>query len=191
MENQKLLMDQEAAVGSYAGDSGVVGFIITNAINSRASDIHMQLDRDNFIVRFRIDGFLYPFQTYESNAAQEIISRVKVLAKMDSAEHRLPQDGHFELKHNHQTINVRVSIIPTIYGEAVVMRLHTQEGMLLDINHIGFDPTQLVLVKNLINSNSGMLLVSGPTGSGKTTLMYSVLNGLNTPNRNLMTIEDP
>ncbi len=165
--------------------------IIYDGISRRSSDIHFQIERNQFLIRFRIDGQLYEYKNFPEEAAEEIVSRMKVLGGMDIAKHHVPQDGHFEFSYNGNTFNIRVSSIPTIYGESVVLRLHTRPETLLPLDKIGFEQDQLRLLKNMITSSSGIILVTGPTSSGKTTLLYSILNFLNNPTRSILTIEDP
>lgn len=169
----------------------IIDQIIANAIQSRASDIHFEPEREGFNIRLRIDGLLYPIQTLEKYAQEELISRIKVISQIDITEHRFPQDGHFEFPHIGRIYNIRVSTIPSTYGETVVFRIHNREDILIALDQLGLEPDQLELLKKLIHSPSGMLLITGPTGSGKTNLLYSVLNDLNKPDKNIIALEDP
>jgi type II secretory ATPase GspE/PulE/Tfp pilus assembly ATPase PilB-like protein len=165
--------------------------IIMVAIESRTSDIHFEPQRDALVIRFRVDGILRVGQTYQKDYQNNILSKVKVLANMNIAEHRLPQDGHFEYTHGDKIYNIRVSSYPTLYGEAIVMRLLNRDDVLIKLENLGFLPDQLGMMQQLISNTSGMVLTTGPTGSGKTNLLYSILNTLNKPEINIITIEDP
>lgn len=171
--------------------SSVLDFILRKAIEFKASDVHLEPERGVFHVRLRIDGLLYPVQGLDSFPETEIISRIKVLAEMDLFEHRLPQDGHFEFTVEGKVYNIRVSTSPTVYGQAVVLRIFNREGLVLALSNMGFEPEQLEQVRTMIASPYGMALITGQIGSGKTTLLYSLLNELNTPQRNIITLEDP
>jgi type II secretory ATPase GspE/PulE/Tfp pilus assembly ATPase PilB-like protein len=143
------------------------------------------------IIRFRVDGILRVGQTYQKTYQDNIISKVKVLANMNIAERRLPQDGHFEYTHGEKIYNIRVSSYPTLYGEALVMRLLNRDDVLIKLENLGFLPDQLTMMYQLVSKTSGMVLSTGPTGSGKTNLLYSILNTLNKPEINIITLEDP
>ena len=172
-------------------DTGVLGFILLNAVKNRVSDIHIDPKPDSITVRFRIDGLLYLFQNFQRNSQEDLVSRIKVMAKLDVAERRLPQDGHFTFVHDDKNYNFRVSTVPTSYGEAAVLRILNREETFKELEDIGLDRDQLLSVQKMISSPSGMILTTGPTGSGKTTLLYSILHKLNQPTKNLTTIEDP
>jgi type II secretory ATPase GspE/PulE/Tfp pilus assembly ATPase PilB-like protein len=168
-----------------------VNKILQAAIQMRTSDIHFEPQRDTLIVRFRVDGILRAHQTFEKAAQDALISKIKVLSSMNIAEHRVPQGGHFEYKQLEKIYNIRVSLIPTIYGEAIVMRLLIADDVLVRLDNLGFAPDQLELLQRLLTNRSGIILTTGPTGSGKTNLLYSILHALNKPEVNLMTLEDP
>ncbi len=165
--------------------------IITSAIEKRASDIHFEPERDSFNVRFRIDGLLERFETLNKYLQDNIISMIKVMSDMNITERRLPQDGHFEFNYMKRNYSIRVSAFPTLYGETVVLRILNREGILIELERLGFLPDQLELVNKLITSSSGMILTTGPTGSGKTNLLYSIIHALNKPDKNIVTLEDP
>ncbi|MDO8536716.1 MAG: GspE/PulE family protein [bacterium] len=169
----------------------VVDNIVHKAITSRASDIHIDPEREGLNIRFRIDGILYPIEKLEPYTAEEIISRIKVVGQMDIAERRFPQDGHFEFTHENKIYNIRVSTAPTIYGEAVALRILNREDIIVNLGDLGLDPEQLEEVNKIGASPYGMVLVTGPTGSGKTTLLYSILSTFNKSSRNIITLEDP
>ncbi len=169
----------------------LVNHIISQSIKARASDIHIEPYQHSFTVRYRVDGILYDLLTPPKWIQPALISRIKVMAKMNIAEKRLPQDGRFEVKVGDQSIDLRVSTIPTAYGERVVLRLLNKSGSLLELTDLGLSPERLKLIKDLVASPNGIILVTGPTGSGKTTTLYAVLQSINTPDINIITIEDP
>lgn len=165
--------------------------IIVSAIEKRASDVHFEPERDSFNVRFRIDGLLQRYETLTKYYQDNVISMIKVMSNMNITERRLPQDGHFEFTHGTRIHNVRVSTFPTVYGETVVFRILNREDILIDLGRLGFLPDQLEIVNKLIASSSGLILTTGPTGSGKTNLLYSIIHALNKPDKNIITLEDP
>jgi len=142
-------------------------------------------------VRFRIDGVLHDIETLPKSALPAIISRIKIMAKLDIAEKRLPQDGRIQLKVEGKNIDLRVSTLPTLFGEEVVMRILDRSSIMLELEDLGFPEDVLNKFKELIRSSHGMVLVTGPTGSGKTTTLYASLNTINTPDKKIITIEDP
>jgi general secretion pathway protein E len=169
----------------------LLNHIISQSIKARASDIHFEPYQNSFTVRYRVDGILYDLLTPPKWIQPALISRVKVMAKMNIAEKRLPQDGRFEVKIGDQDIDCRVSTIPTAFGERVVLRLLNKSGSLLELTDLGLSPGRLKLLKKLVTSPNGIILVTGPTGSGKTTSLYAVLSSINKPDINIITIEDP
>jgi len=169
----------------------LVNHIISQSIKARASDIHFEPYQTSFTVRYRVDGILYDLLAPPKWIQPALISRVKVMAKMNIAEKRLPQDGRFEVKIGDQDIDVRVSTIPTAFGERLVLRLLNKSGSLLELPDIGLTAGRLKLLKKLVTSPNGIILNTGPTGSGKTTTLYAVLSSINQPNINIITIEDP
>jgi len=169
----------------------LVNHIISQSIKARASDIHIEPYQHSFTVRYRVDGILYDLLTPPKWIQPALISRIKVVAKMNIAEKRLPQDGRFEVKVGDQNIDLRVSTIPTAFGERVVLRLLNKSGSLLELPDLGFNAARLKLLKNLVTSPNGIILVTGPTGSGKTTTLYAILQTINKANINIITIEDP
>ena len=169
----------------------LVNHIISQSIKARASDIHFEPYQNSFTVRYRVDGILYDLLTPPKWIQPALISRVKVVAKMNIAEKRLPQDGRFEVKIGDQDIDVRVSTIPTAFGERLVLRLLNKSGSLLELQDLGLNPTRLKLLKRLVSTPNGIILNTGPTGSGKTTTLYAILSSINEPNINIITIEDP
>jgi len=169
----------------------LVNHIISQSFKARASDIHIEPYQHSFTVRYRVDGILYDLLTPPKWIQPALISRIKVMAKMNIAEKRLPQDGRFEVKVGDQNIDLRVSTIPTSFGERVVLRLLHKTGSLLGLKDIGLSPSRLKLIKELVTSPNGIILVTGPTGSGKTTSLYAILQSINKPDINIITIEDP
>jgi general secretion pathway protein E len=169
----------------------LVNLILFQAVKERASDIHIEPFQKELKVRYRIDGILYqrldPPKRYQS----AIVSRLKVMAKMDIAEKRLPQDGRIPIKIADKDIDIRVSIIPTTFGERVVLRLLDKQSLLLGMGEIGLSPDKHQTLQDLISRSNGILLVTGPTGSGKTTTLYAALSQINSPDKNIITIEDP
>jgi general secretion pathway protein E len=169
----------------------LVNHIISQSIKARASDIHFEPYQNSLTVRYRVDGILYDLLTPPKWIQPALISRVKVMSKMNIAEKRLPQDGRFEVKIGDQDIDCRVSTIPTAFGERVVLRLLNKSGSLLELTDLGLTTGRLKLLKKLVASPNGIILVTGPTGSGKTTSLYAVLSSINKPDINIITIEDP
>ncbi|OEU65626.1 MAG: type II secretion system protein GspE [Desulfobacterales bacterium PC51MH44] len=169
----------------------LVNHIISQSVKARSSDIHIEPYQDSFKVRYRVDGILYDLLTPPKWIQPALISRIKIMAKMNIAEKRLPQDGRLDVKIGNQEIDVRVSTIPTLFGERVVMRLLNKSGSLLRLSDIGLEPERLDLLKNLVESPNGIILITGPTGSGKTTTLYAILSFINKPEINIITIEDP
>ena len=169
----------------------LVNLILSDAIKKGASDIHIEPYEKSFRVRYRIDGVLYDVMQPPMKLRAAIISRAKIMAQLDIAERRLPQDGRIKIRMGQKEIDFRVSTLPTIFGEKVVMRLLDKSNLQLDMSSLGFDPQALQLFEKAILAPHGMVLVTGPTGSGKTTTLYSGLHRLNTVETNIMTAEDP
>lgn len=169
----------------------LVNHILSQSIKARASDIHIEPYQDSFKVRYRVDGILYDLLSPPKWIQPALTSRIKVMAKMNIAEKRLPQDGRLEVKIGQQQIDVRVSTLPTSFGERVVMRLLNKSSSIFSLNEIGLSDKQLKTLKDLVHTPNGIILVTGPTGSGKTTSLYSILSSINTPDINIITIEDP
>jgi general secretion pathway protein E len=169
----------------------LVNHIISQSVKARASDIHFEPYQNSFTVRYRVDGILYDLLTPPKWVQPALISRVKVMSKMNIAEKRLPQDGRFDVRVGDQDIDVRVSTIPTSFGERLVLRLLNKSGSLLEIRDLGLSPRRLELLRKLVSSPNGIILVTGPTGSGKTTTLYAILQSINKPDINIITIEDP
>ncbi|MEJ5358232.1 MAG: type II secretion system ATPase GspE [Desulfobacterales bacterium] len=169
----------------------LVNHIISQSVKARASDIHFEPYQNSFTVRYRVDGILYDLLTPPKWIQPALISRVKVMAKMNIAEKRLPQDGRFDVRVGDQDIDVRVSTVPTAFGERLVLRLLNKSGSLLKITELGLSAARLETLRWLSAQPNGIVLVTGPTGSGKTTTLYAILQSINQPGINIITIEDP
>jgi len=169
----------------------LVNLIIARAIESRASDIHVEPFDDEMIVRYRIDGVLHNVETAPKKLQAAIVSRIKIMAKLNIAERRLPQDGRIRIKISNKEIDLRVSTIPVLYGESVVMRILDKESIVIDLGLLGFPDDILAQFQNLIQKPHGIILVTGPTGSGKTTTLYGALDKINSPDKKIITVEDP
>jgi type IV pilus assembly protein PilB len=169
----------------------MLDLVMIQAIRDRASDIHFEPDEKALGVRFRIDGFLYESLTLPKPIHLALTSRIKILAEMDIAETRLPQDGNFNVKLEKRGFEIRVSTFPTIYGENVVLRILDQTSTLFKLEDLGFSEEVLNHFRQLVRKTSGIILVTGPTGSGKTTTLYALLNMINSKEKNIITIEDP
>jgi len=165
--------------------------IIDEAVKARASDVHLQPSEDTMRVRFRIDGALHDIFTLPAASVTPLISRIKILASMNIAEHHKPQDGQFSVKTKGRSIDIRVGIIATVYGEMAVMRLLDKSRATLELSDLGFLPESLEKYENMLKIPYGIILVSGPTGAGKTTTLYASLNSLDQVERNIITVEDP
>uniref|UniRef100_UPI0035C70AB0 type II secretion system ATPase GspE n=1 Tax=Serratia quinivorans TaxID=137545 RepID=UPI0035C70AB0 len=169
----------------------MINAMLAEAIKEGASDIHIEPFERRLAIRFRIDGVLRPILTPQSQLAPVLVSRIKVMARLDIAEKRLPQDGRIALRVGGRAIDVRVSTLPTSYGERVVLRLLDKNAVKLDLGNLGLNDAKRQALQQLIANPHGILLVTGPTGSGKSTTLYAALNQLNNRDRNIMTVEDP
>lgn len=169
----------------------VVNLIISQAINDSASDIHIEPEMKQVRVRYRVDGVLHDVMSPPKHIQAPMISRIKIMANLDIAERRIPQDGKIHLRHDNREFDLRVSTIPTVHGEKVVMRILDKSSVLLGLNKLGFYRDTQEIFENCVEKPYGMILVTGPTGSGKSTTLYSCLNKLNTESVNIITIEDP
>ena len=169
--------------------------LLVDSLKRGASDIHIEPYEKEFRVRFRIDGILYNVMALPMKLRDPLISRVKIMAKLDIAEKRLPQDGRIKIKmkveDRSRDLDFRVSVLPTLWGEKIVMRLLDKSKLMLDMTKLGFEPHSLERFKNAISKPYGIVLVTGPTGSGKTNTLYSAIAALNKPDTNIMTAEDP
>ena len=169
----------------------LVGLVIRKALDTRASDIHIEPFENRLIVRYRIDGVMHEVESPPRRLSAAVISRVKIMANLDIAERRLPQDGRIKLRIQGKEIDLRVSTVPTMHGESVVMRILDKGGVPLNFESLGFEPDLLAKFTDLLVRPHGILLVTGPTGSGKTTTLYTALSMLNQPDVKILTVEDP
>jgi type IV pilus assembly protein PilB len=169
----------------------LVNMILLDAIQRGASDIHLEPDERSFHVRCRVDGILQDVMSPAKRLEPAVVSRIKIMANCDIAERRLPQDGRIKFRDATREIDFRVSIIPALFGESVVLRLLDKASLKLDLNQLGFDGWSLEQFQKAIKSPHGMILVTGPTGSGKTTTLYSALQTMNSPDVHILTLEDP
>jgi type IV pilus assembly protein PilB len=192
MEETKSL---EAAASEADGDDApiikLVNLLITQAVNDRASDIHIEPEERLLRVRYRVDGVLHEMMTPPKALQNGIASRLKIMADMDIAERRLPQDGRMGLVVQGRNIDVRVSTLPTVHGEKIAMRILDKSSVLLRLEDLGFLPENYAAYEESFRKPYGMILVTGPTGSGKSTTLYATINILNRPEANLVTVEDP
>ena len=168
-----------------------VNALFYQAVKKRASDIHIEVQEKRGEVRFRIDGMLVKNADLDKKIVNLIVSRIKVISNLDISEKRIPQDGRTQIKIAGESLDIRVSVLPTFYGERVVMRLLMQSSQIPQINELGFSDELIGDVKKLLRSSHGIILVTGPTGSGKTTSLHSFLREVESPEKNLITVEDP
>ena len=177
--------EEEAPIIKY------VQSLITEAVKRRASDIHLEPLEKRFRVRYRIDGVLVEVENPPKRLQPSIISRLKLMAEMSIAEKRVPLDGRIQITYNNKDIDLRVSSLPTVYGESIVMRILDKEGLRLGLPELGFFSDDQATFERIVGMADGIFLVTGPTGSGKSTTLYSALNYLNHPDRKIITVEDP
>ena len=169
----------------------LVNLVLAQAIKDRSSDIHIEPYANSLKIRYRIDGMLYNLLNLPRRIQSSLVSRIKIMAKLNIAEKRLPQDGRIEVKIGDKSVDIRVSVIPTAFGERVVLRLLDKSQALLTLSDLGLDEAKVAQFDRLIKSPYGIVLVTGPTGSGKTTSLYAALSKINSPSINIITIEDP
>jgi general secretion pathway protein E len=169
----------------------LVNLILDRALDLRASDIHIEPFQDQLKVRYRIDGVLQESDSPPARSTAAVLSRIKIMAKMNIAERRLPQDGRIQLRAQGKLVDLRVSTVPTMHGESLVLRILDKQRLALDLDTLGFAPDIERKLGALLNLPHGIILVTGPTGSGKTTTLYAALQRLNTPERKILTVEDP
>lgn len=191
--NQIKTVDSEqiAQIIKEAPIAKIVSTILEYAVTSRASDVHIEPEEDRVRVRYRIDGILYDRLSLPKSVQESVISRIKILSDMKIDEHRSPQDGRFNFKVDEEEVDLRISVLPTIFGEKIVMRLLRKSGGIPTMQELGLAGVSLKNLETNMLRPHGIILVCGPTGSGKTTTLYSVLARLNTPKVNIMTLEDP
>ncbi len=194
VEIEEYVSEAEADSEVAATKAPVIRFVdllLSQAVKSRASDIHIEPQEHSMMIRMRIDGVLRDMVPPARRMQAAIIARIKILSEMDIAERRLPQDGRFKMKASGRDVDVRVSVIPTIYGEKVVMRILDASAASHDLNQLGFGAKLLEEFKAILSQPHGIIVVTGPTGSGKSTTLYSALNYLRDPTKNITTVEDP
>lgn len=184
-------LQQLKELASEAPIIRLVSLIISHALEARASDIHIEPFENKLIVRYRVDGVMHEVESPPRRFSAAVISRVKIMASLDIAERRLPQDGRIKLRIQGKEIDLRVSTVPTMHGESVVMRILDKSSTSLDFKTLGFDPAVLEKFQKVLMQPHGIVLVTGPTGSGKTTTLYTALDKLNNPDIKILTVEDP
>jgi type IV pilus assembly protein PilB len=184
-------LDQLTASSEEAPVIKLANLILVQAVKDRASDIHIEPFEKGMRLRYRVDGALLDATAPPKNMQLALISRFKVMASLDIAERRLPQDGRIRIKVSNRDYDLRVSIMPTVHGEKIVLRLLDKSNLSASIDKLGLDPETFIQFKNAVDAPHGLILVTGPTGSGKTTTLYSALNELNNPTYNIVTVEDP
>jgi type IV pilus assembly protein PilB len=190
-EQEVLSLDDLKNLASQAPIVKLVNALILEALVKGASDIHIEPFEKELRVRYRIDGVLHVVAKYKPNIKDAVVARIKVLSGLDIAEKRLPQDGRMRARFKGRDIDFRVSTVPTVYGEKVVLRILDKGALKLDLSELGLEDREYNLIEKAIHSPYGMVLVTGPTGSGKTTTLYSSLLKVNKPEVNIMTVEDP
>ena len=190
-EEEELSLDTLIARAEEAPVVKLVDLILRQAIKDRASDIHIEPFKDRISIRYRIDGVLYEIPPPAQHLFLAIISRIKILSKLDIAEKRLPQDGAFLVKIENRFIDLRISTIPTIHGEKIVLRILDKSRIPLDLSRLGFEPKDLESYRKAINSPWGQVFLTGPTSCGKSTTLYATLNEIKGPHKNVLTIENP
>ncbi len=168
-----------------------VNLMMLQALQRRASDIHLEMTKTHMLVRYRIDGVLHEFQRIQQNLAPAVISRIKIMAKLDITERRLPQDGSFHIKVEGREIDFRVATNPGVFGEKVVLRILDKSAVVLELSQLGFSARDLTIIRKNISRPHGVFIVTGPTGSGKSTTLYSAVSSLNNREKNIVTVEDP
>ncbi|MGD8985586.1 MAG: type II secretion system ATPase GspE, partial [Desulfobacteraceae bacterium] len=196
-EDGELIISEIEQTGDLLDDTSdapiikLVNLMLSQGVKDRASDIHVEPTHDRLKIRYRVDGVLYDMLSPPKHVQSTLISRIKIMAKMNIAEKRLPQDGRIEIRIGDKNIDIRVSTIPTAFGERVVLRLLDKTHILLSVSDLGMPEDRLKRFDGLIRSAHGIILVTGPTGSGKTTTLYAALSTINTTDINIITIEDP
>ena len=183
--------DEEDADVTNAPMVRLVNTIIAQAVRSKASDIHIEPMEKNVRIRYRVDGELREVMSPTKSTHSAIVTRIKIMGKLNISEKRVPQDGRVETNIEGYPIDMRISILPTVYGEKIVIRLLDRTGVMIRKEELGFSPWNLAQLEKIMRVPEGIILVTGPTGSGKTTTLYTVLKELNTENKNIITVEDP
>ena len=191
VNREEIDLDRLAVESEDAPVVKIVNLILVQALKEKASDIHLEPFEKQFKLRYRVDGNLIEASSPPKGLQLAIASRIKILAGLDIAERRLPQDGRFRIRVSGKEVDLRISILPTVYGEKIVIRLLDKGALSASVEALGMDAYTLGVFKKAIDAPHGMILVTGPTGSGKTTTLYSVLSELNSPEYNIVTVEDP
>jgi type IV pilus assembly protein PilB len=191
LQADEVTLNAEIQTAEDAPIINIVNSMISQAVRDRASDIHIEPMEKLIRVRFRVDGVLREVVTFPRATQNAIVSRIKIMADMDIAEKRVPQDGRIKVNEKGRDIDIRASTLPTVLGEKVVLRILDRAAVVLDIASLGFSDWNLQRYKRMYSQSYGMILVTGPTGSGKTTTLYSTLVEINSPEKNIITIEDP
>jgi general secretion pathway protein E len=196
-EDSDLIISEIEQIGDLLDDTSdaplikLVNLMLSQAVKDRASDIHIEPGQDTLKIRYRVDGVLYDMLSPPKHVQSTLTSRIKIMAQMNIAEKRLPQDGRIEIRIGDKNVDIRVSTIPTAFGERLVLRLLDKTHILLSVSDLGMPEDRLKEFESLIRSAYGIVLVTGPTGSGKTTTLYAALSTINTTDINIITIEDP
>jgi general secretion pathway protein E len=196
-EDRDLIISAVEETGDLLDDTSdapiikLVNLMLSQAVKARASDIHIEPYQNRIKIRYRVDGILYDMISPPKHIQSTLISRIKIMAKLNIAEKRLPQDGRIEIRIGDKNVDIRVSTIPTAFGERVVLRLLDKSNVLLKLSDLGMSEEGLKIFNELIGYAHGIILVTGPTGSGKTTTLYAALSTINNPDINIITIEDP
>ncbi len=191
LEEREVSLDNLMRMVEEAPIVRLVSLIISKAVRQRASDIHIEPQERHLRVRYRIDGLLVTVMTPPRHVQAAVVSRLKILANLNIAERRLPQDGRIQLRVDEKEVDIRVSTVPTVYGEKVVLRLLDRSNAMVVLDRLGLGADNRGRLEALVRRPHGIFLLTGPTGSGKTTTLYAILNTLNAPDRNILTIEDP
>lgn len=193
----QFIRDDDEDIGhlkDLASDAPIIKLVnafINRAVECRASDIHIEAFKTDVKLRYRIDGVLYDIESIPKRLQPAIISRIKLMAKLDIAERRRPQDGRIRIKTSAREIDIRVSTVPVLYGESVVMRILDKESLVVDLDRLGFPAEVFSSFRKLVSRPNGIILVTGPTGSGKTTTLYGALQEINSSDKKIITVEDP
>jgi general secretion pathway protein E len=196
-EDSDLIMSEIEATGDLLDETSdapiirLVNLMLSQAVKARASDIHIEPYKNQLKIRYRVDGILYDKLTPPKHVQSTLVSRVKIMAKLNIAEKRLPQDGRIDIRIADKNVDIRVSTIPTSFGERVVLRLLDKSNVLLKLSDLGIPEEKMQTFDKLIRIPHGIILVTGPTGSGKTTTLYAALSTINSPEINIITVEDP
>ena len=190
-QTKKFNLEEAIKLSTETNIVTTVNKLLDGAVKTRASDIHIEPAEKDVRIRYRVDGILLETKRIEKRFQEAVIARIKIMSLLDITRHRIAQDGRFGFKTHNQEIDVRVSMLPTEFGEKIVLRLLNKSSISLEIEKLGFSPYALKAFQDAVAKPLGMILLTGPTGSGKTTTLYTLLKGLNMPNKSLVTIEDP